>query len=190
MKGKINSKKFVKLMKKQEWFARMLFLKTVGKRANFILDAIEQLILKGISPVFGKRKFQRYSESYKEQIKGNVKFFTNKRTKKVYAVTPDDERFETGLGENKKLRPINMKLTGEMLDSLNLTIKNNKAIVGFTDEKAKFHDEGARLWHGGELPERRLLPNRPGEKFHKNVFKYIKEAASEAIEKAFKVTFG
>jgi phage gpG-like protein len=189
VKGKIKSKQFLKVMKKQEWFIKSLFFKIVDKQRNYIIDAIEQLILKGISPVYGKRKFQRYSSSYIDQIKGKVKFFTNKRTMTVYAVHPEKKKFQTGLGQEKKLRPINLKLSGKMLDSLNLKTKNNSAVIGFSDEKAKFHNEGANLWHGGKLPERRLLPNRTGEKFHKNVFKLIRDYAGEAIEKAFKATF-
>lgn len=197
IKGRINASKVIKALKKSNANIKNEFVHLVERKGKYLTDAIKDLITKGISPVFGIRKFQRYSESYNEQIKGKLSFFTTKSKvvvpvieektsngkgkKKTYA--------KQGLGYNKKLRPINMTLSGKMLDSLKAGNRRDEAMIWFDDEKATYHNEGAKLWHGGELPKRRLLPTNDGERFHKNVFKLIRSYVGEAVERAFKSTF-
>ena len=51
---------------------------------NEIISSIER----GVSPVKGGGRFQRYSESYRQQIKGKLTFFTH--NKKVIPIRPRD----------------------------------------------------------------------------------------------------
>jgi hypothetical protein len=197
IKGRINATKVIKALKKSNANIKNEFVHIVERKGKYLTDAIKDLITKGISPVFGIRKFQRYSESYNEQIKGKLSFFTTK-SKQIVPVIEEKTSNEKGkkktyakqgLGYNKKLRPINMTLSGKMLDSLKAGNKRDEAMIWFNDKKADYHNEGAKLWHGGELPKRRLLPTNDGERFHKNVFKLIRSYVGEAVEKAFKSTF-
>jgi hypothetical protein len=212
IKGKINATKVIRSLKKSNANIKNEFVHLVERKGKYLTDAINDLITKGISPVFGIRKFQRYSESYNDQIRGRLSFFTTK-SKRIFAVMEEGQTkkgkrgveftpikfnkgevrakryLNEGLGYNKKLRPINMTLSGKMLDSLKAGSKRDNAMIWFNDKKAEYHNEGAKLWHGGELPKRRLLPTNPGERFHKNVFKLIRSYVGEAVEKAFKSTF-
>jgi hypothetical protein len=74
-------------------------------------------------------------------------------------------------------RPVDMNVTGKMLDSLH--VKQNKIgqlIIQFKSKIAGYHQEG-----GGKLPQRKLLPQR-GEKFAKGIMKLI----IKTLEKAAK----
>ena len=212
IKGKINTSKVIKAIKKSNANLKSSFIHTIERNNKHLVNAVKDLIKKGISPVFGLGKFQRYSESYNEQIKGKVSFFTTK-DKRVIAVTEEGSTKtnkkgvsftpisfkggsasaksyqKAGLGYGKKLRPINLTLSGKMLDSLKAGNKRDEAMIWFDDEKAYYHNEGAKLWHGGELPKRRLLPTNDGERFHRNIFKLIRSYVGEAIERAFKSSF-
>lgn len=175
-----------------------------------IRDIIVELIQKGISPVFGAiGRFKEYSSSYVDQILGKVKFFRNKKTGKLFKVEPKMlegektnfkivrkgpdkgkviagktskakfEKFEKGLGVGKKRSPVNLTVSGEMLK----TLKYNEN----TGEVTASHMVGEyNLWsiHNDgtdKIPERRLLPNRKGERFNRRIEQKITEALIEAI---------
>jgi hypothetical protein len=143
-------------MKKEFAIRVKMFIKSM------ILDAIQ----KGISPVNmrdaypkntgGKSRYIQYSDSYKKKIKRGGEDMMGKRQ-----------------------RPINLKLSGKMLNSLKAKItKNEKVTVWFTDEKAKYHDkEGA----GKSKVLRRLLP-RGVEEFNRAIQRKIIDAAGEAVK--------
>jgi hypothetical protein len=174
-----------------------------------IADIIKDLILKGISPVFGVLgRFKQYSQSYIDQIQGRAKYFRFKSGKvvrvepkmlegertsfKIVRKGPDKgkviggkthkakyEKFEKGLGVGKKISPVNLKKSGDML----ATLKYNEA----TGEITAGHKVGKyNLWdiHNdgkGKIPERRLLPNREGERFNRRIDQKITEALYTAI---------
>jgi hypothetical protein len=151
---------------------------------KLILD----LIKKGISPVAGAvGRFKKYSESYIDQITGKAAFFkrggslrvvrsndpnaskiTNKKNKEfVKKVTK--ERFG-----GKVRSPVNLKVTGDMHNSL--TFNSNSGILKASDFKWDLHNNGE-----GNLPERRLLPDREGESFNRRVQQKITESLIKAI---------
>lgn len=173
------------------------FWKELG-RGITLVSVVLDLIKKGISPTSAGR-FVKYSQNYIEQIRGNIKFFTNKTTGGVYAVLPPGkvrkdkatgaqytplsktgkvqrDKFEKGFGVGKKQSPVNMRVSGDMLDSL--TFNTSTGILGFSDEKAKWHNEGE-----GKLPVRRLLPNNPGERFNRRAEQRIRQGLSDAVRK-------
>lgn len=82
---------------------------------------------------------------------------------------------------NKKKSPVNLYATGEMMDSLNLTAQGarNYALIGFTDKKAKYHND---LGAGKSKVIRRLLPTGTGEKFIPNIDKSIKDLAKLSVK--------
>lgn len=128
--------------------------------AEILPDAIiKDSILKGKSPVQGKR-FDGYSESYKEAIK--------------------DKRY---VMFDKKQRPVNLKLSGEMLESIKVTAnqKSGKIKIEFTDQKAKWHNNGS-----GNLPERRIFP-KPGEDWSRLIKNKIRDALKKVGLKISKI---
>jgi len=87
-------------------------------------------IASGNSPVAGKGRFEKYSDSYKKQIKSIP---------------------------GKQVTPVNLKVTGKMLKSLLIrNIKNGISII-FTDPVAAYHD---LLGAGRSKTIRRLLPGK------------------------------
>lgn len=121
-------------------------------------EAILDLISKGISPVKGERRFMPYSESYLAAIEA--------------------DRYP-----NKSKRPVNLKLTGKMLDSLYIKASGDSVEIGFTDEKADFHNtQGA----GKKKAIRRLLPTNGGEVFTKVLDDKVKYALKFSVTQAKK----
>lgn len=129
-----------------------------------LVGAIKGAIVKGNSPVqgggknstSGRVRFADYSESYKKAI-------TSGRYSQF----------------GKKLRKINLTLSGQMLDSLSARVVGDRVRIFFKDTKARFHDlEGA----GKSKTIRRLLP-RTGERFVKAITDLKLEILSKAISK-------
>lgn len=149
------------------------YLKTLWKelgRGVTIVSVILDLIKKGISPTSSGR-FVKYSQGYINAIKGVAKF-TTRSGEDVEFRAPGSK----GLGVGKRQSPVNMNLSGDMLDSL--TFNTSTGMLGFSDKKAKWHNEGE-----GKLPVRRLLPNNPGERFNRRAEQRIRQGLSDAVRK-------
>jgi hypothetical protein len=137
-------------------FTQELETGEVGKE---LITAILDLINKGISPVDGAKRFQRYSKSYRDAIK------------KKY------------IKEKEKVSPVTMKKTGEMQESLKFVIKRGSTLLQFDDKKAAYHNDGSKKTN---LPMRKLLPNKKGEKFTPRILGKIVKALKKATRKTKK----
>jgi len=124
-----------------------------GAAGYELIRILQDIIRKGISPVDGHGRFIKYSDSYKEQIK-------------------------EGRHGNKRVSPVSMYLTGEMLGSLRFTKIAKKLYVQFEDKKALWHNEGK-----GNLPVRKLLPTGSREKFNKRITDLLVKALKTALKK-------
>lgn len=153
-------------------------------------EELKKQIEKGISPVKKSgNKFTQYSESYVKAIKsGNVPGKT-------------------------KASPVDLKQTGEMLNSIKIDISGENPRVFFSDPKlpgskftkSEIHNnegvtrkdvkksqrekKGATVSEssgGGYNVKRRLLPTESGEEFNFVLFQRILEALKEAIKKVTK----
>ena len=168
-------------------------------------------IKKGKSPVEGFGRFEPYSQSYRDAIKGKAAFWTkngkvraagtvsNKDLKSLRASkgarrqNASNRRFAKAraeqLFEGKKVSPVNMTLSGKMLKSFKIIRKIKRFsltfILKFTDPKASYHNEGAKLWHGGELPERRLLP-REGESLNRLILNRVRRVYQRITKRVAK----
>ncbi len=154
---------------------------------DYLILAVKALILAGISPVAKVgRRFQKYSASYLAFLKGEVRFYTSRGRVRAYSITSKNKSGKSKKGKfpkpfpNKKLTPVNLYATGEMMDSLQMRAVRNTAYIGFTDEKAKYHD---KLGAGKSRVIRRLLPTRQGEKFVSNIDRDVKALAKASITK-------
>jgi len=97
-----------------------------------------EYISKGKSPVEGEGNYEKYSDSYKKQIR--------KSLSKKYG---------------KKIRPVNLKLTGAMLKSLKSRATIKGISVWFSSKIAKYHNGDGRV-------RRALLP-RDNERFNRPI---------------------
>lgn len=124
---------------------------------RLIEAAIRKDILRGVSPVKGKR-FKKYSDSYRKKI-------------------------GAGKIQGKSKSPVNMKLTGEMLRSLKAKvrgIRTFRVVITFNDFKADIHN---RLGAGKSKVKRRLLPTRSGEEFNDTITDKILRHLSKALDR-------
>lgn len=110
-----------------------------NKAINVGKKLIDETIGKGISPVKGGgnqtgkgQRFTDYSESYKKRIR-----------RKVFP--------------GKKLRPINLKLTGKMRRSIKGRPTKEGILIFYSDKKASYHTD---LGAGKGKVIRRMLPGK------------------------------
>ena len=145
-------------------------------------------------------KQTKYSQSYIDQIEGKVMFFTFKN--KVVPVYPDYVEsstisinkksgkvkktgmkqtlgFSKGLGYGKLKSPVNLTLTGKLLNSFKTVFTEKGVRLTFTDPKADWHNEGVP---SKNIPPRRLLPNHDGESFNFNISRRILDALKRALK--------
>lgn len=143
----------------------------------------------------------KYSDSYLEQITGKkVIRYTDKNGKEKIKYGKDKKTRDSSTGANtpigggrttnslqsrygKLKSPVNLKLTGELHASIDTRKTKDGIEVYFKDEKAEWHNEGVQE---NNLPARRLLPNKQGEEFNRNIFNRIKEALQNALRKNLK----
>jgi phage gpG-like protein len=137
--------------------------KKLGKLKEAALPTIERTleieILKniksGVSPVKGQGFFVPYSKSYTDAIiAGRYRKF------------------------GKRRRPINLTLSGDLLDSFFIKAGEKKITLGFTNELAEIHNT---LGASKKKVIRRLLPTESGEKFNDSIEFRVREAVRKAL---------
>jgi hypothetical protein len=169
--------------------------------------AIKNQIKIGKSPVKGFGSFAKYSSSYISQIKMQKAFMSTKRgglivleklSKKELmsyraskqAIQHNEEmgdliRFlnKPLLDNNKKRSPVNLKVTGDLINSFKAKILPDRVRIRFDNEKFVYHNnEGV----GKSKIKRRMLPTESGEKFNLAIMTTLKESLTFLIQKIFK----
>lgn len=182
---KFNSRRLKKRLEK----AQRKALKDVVK----VLDReIVSTILKGRSPVKGEGRFKRYSQSYRQEIKGEAylnpdsgEYFIFRNVKgRVIPIEVENKKIKQSKEfRDKKVSPVNLKLTGKLLSSFFIRLKNaTTLIIGFDNELADIHN---RQGAGKSKVVRRMLPSK-GERFNASITRKIRDAARRAFPKAFR----
>jgi len=121
--------------------------KTFGKDINDEIQA-------GKSPVKGKARFSRYKPSYTQAIK-------KKRL-------PE---------KNKRIRPVNLTLSGDMLKTQRIRQTGRKVNVKYTSPIAVFHNEGTP-----NMDRRAILPDGR-EEFSRTLTNKLVRQAQKAVDK-------
>ena len=160
----------------------------------------------GRSPVKGQGRFVKYSDSYKAQIKMQVAFrrlkdgrfivwekLSNKELKQFRA-SKQARKENKGVGDkildlnsvlrenNKKVRPVNLKVTGKLMKSFYSDVVRNDVKFGFTDPLFDIHNnKGA----GKSKTIRRMLPTKQGETFNRSITLRIREVVNAVAKKIF-----
>jgi hypothetical protein len=147
--------KFIKYRSPKKAFDK--YLKTLGNKekiakewsrttAPLMQKMIEDSVRKGISPVKGFGRFKGYSEGYKD----NMKY--SEAVKKY----------------NKKQRPVNLRLSGDMMRGFHWILRKTGFRFQFTDkqnDKAKWNSEEGV---GAENLRRPILPKRGSSEIFKS----------------------
>lgn len=137
---------------------------SINKMKREIKPLILNEILRGVSPVSkggrspqntgGRVRYKAYSDSYKKQIEK--------------------------MG-GKSIRPVNLKVSGNLLASLKARVTKKGLTIWFSDFKAKYHD---RIGAGASGVIRRMLPSQKGERFNKNISKKIFDIINNAVKRS------
>ncbi len=173
--------------------------KTIGPA---ILDALSI----GRSPVDRMGKFQKYAQSYIDQIKLKKAFrrtrnggfivlekLSNKELKQ-YRASDEAKADNKTVGDmiyllNKHLvdngktpSPVNLKVTGDLINSLKVKNRGDRVNIRFDNEKFVYHNnEGV----GKAKVKRRMLPTESGERFNLTINTTLRESLTRLIQKIF-----
>lgn len=146
-------------------------------------DRVNQVILSGTSPVAGFGRFDDYSDSYKAEINsatGTAKLQSSTKKQGVSMNMRISATQNKMVNNGKRLRPVNLKVTGDLLASQVLSVGPNGVSMSYTDQKFIYHNEtGAGKSH----VLRRMLPTRKGEKFSSVLTKWLTDAASAMLKR-------
>lgn len=160
----------------------------------WIKGEILESINKGISPVDqknaypkntgGKTRYQKYSESYQDQITRRAAYLHFKGGGSIRIDDEDEQDYIDELNEyliknNKRIRPVNLKVSG----TLHRSLKKKKGLgylrLTFEDPKAIYHDQKGA---GKSKVIRRLLP-RGVEEFNRPIQRRIIDTIELVINK-------
>lgn len=181
--------------------------------SRYVIDQqVLRLLDRGISPIAGGRKLWKYSESYKAAIRGQIKFFTNKKTNGVFYIKPEGqlktdpetgavytplnrkgqvqrESFEAGLGFNKNVSPVNLTLSGSMLSHYDTRAGTDifSITVGIHKDAPEFDKLKAKVHNEGtdKIPARRFVPLK-GENFTAKITLEIRKLFAYCLDQALK----
>lgn len=160
-----------------------------------IKQSIMQDIIIGVSPVKGAGKWVKYSELYKDAIKGQPhtdkdgRKFVFRGKRKMYVSDNFKNTDVTSKANPKKaISPVNLRLSGALHKSLNVrpegsTLSDFRIVIAFTHFLADIHN---RRGAGKSKVIRRLLPNRRGEDFNRNIKTDIIKILKLSTEKVVK----
>jgi hypothetical protein len=117
-------------------------------------------ITAGNSPVKGVGRYEKYSDSYRSDIKSGRYREYSKRT-----------------------RPVNLRLTGDLLKSLFVKVTSKGLKVGFDNRLADIHN---RRGAGKSKTIRRMLPTNDGEEFNRSITTRLREVLNRVANKIFR----
>lgn len=167
---------------------------TANDIGQAVVDEAKHLIESGQSPVRGVGRYEGYSDSYKRWIKNERKARIQtaveeakanaKRGQKGKAGTKARERAKKQEDRHgKKVRPVNLNLTGEMLDGYTFQLKDPTTIkIGVLDASAErkeiagYHQEGTP-----KMPRRPLVPG-DGEEWAVSIMREIRDRYGKRLQ--------
>ncbi len=143
----------------------------VGKTT---IKEMKKMITRGVSPIKGRGRFPAYAiqrGTLREKRQG----------------IPPGSGYPDGI-DGKNRRPINLTLSGDMLDALSFKEINNKSIdVGFLRgtsqdilDRAKTHQKGDSTRN---IPQRRFIPAAEGEDFKITIRRAINKIFENRLSK-------
>lgn len=130
-----------------------------------VIKEMKRRIAKGLSPVAGEPRYAPY---------------VKERKGKGYPDTPTIKKKYPG----KKSRPVNLKLSGKWLGKLSFRPKAGGVFIGWINptnlEKAliETHNEGLHP----HVPQRKVLPNGPGDDYAPTIKAIIKKIVRNRIK--------
>lgn len=135
--------------------------------AEDTLAHIKDNISRGFSSVRGVGRFVEYSGAKNPGNKTGYPFNVQKKF------------------PSKRVRPVNLKLSGDMLSSLVSRVEGGTISIGIFDkveaEKAIKHNDGTE-----KVPQRHFLPTKKGEQFTISIQRQLKALMVEVLGRIIK----
>ena len=170
--GKVDGTAIKNLIKKLKKLRAPVDKTTAKKAAKGTLKEMKKLIASGTSPIRGNGKMPRYHGSYAAQIK-----------KKGYVSVK-------GRKYDKKMRPVNLKLTGKFLDNLKsrvIKVSSGFGIsIGYRKKSEKLKERGHREGHNNQRIRPTIPQENRGEEFALRIQREFITILNEAIGKITK----
>lgn len=146
---------------------------------NATVEKMKGLIAAGISPIEGRGRFPEY-----KAVKERRKSKTSSRGKKSKGTgAPTGYPYTADPFFNKKVRPVNLFLSGEFLDDLKARIRGGQIIIGFAKKKSQLKELGHREGAGGQ-PKRPVIPTAT-EKFNASVYRTLLDSLDKVLRRKF-----
>lgn len=168
---------------------------------------IKRVILKdmnrGISPVQGAGKWKKYSQSYKDAIRGETSYrdpvsgefiifrYVNGRPQKIAVPSKKlgrPTKVQLDASPTKKVSPVNLRLSGGLHKSFSVKttggfLKAFRLVASFKSRLADIHNKRGA---GKSKVKRRLLPTESGENFNRNISSFIFSELEDATNRVVK----
>lgn len=136
-----------------------------------VLAHVKGHIKRGVSPVKGEGKFKQYAK-----------------------IRTHPKKYPDGI-TGKNTQPVNLKLSGKMLDHLTHWINRKDLKMSFTvginknapekiKKMAEAHNDGTLV--NKNVPQRKFIPNKKGDKFTVSIDRKIKELLFGYVEDTIK----
>lgn len=131
---------------------------TLQRIGNSVVSQMKTFISRGISPIRGQRRFPAYKPSYQNAIKkGYLKF-------------------------DKRVRPVNLRLSGDFLSDLRATVLAKSIEIGYRSQKSVEKEFGHRV--GANSQRKRPTIPTGREQFNATITDLILTQYEKAFEKA------
>jgi hypothetical protein len=160
-KANINKAAMKKVLDKIQELSEPIGQRTAREVSREVVEKMREVIASGKSPILGNGSFEPYRGQYRARI----------------------QKYGRVNGYSKKLRPVNLTLSGKFLESLKGSVQKVKsgyaAVIGFSDKKSQKMEQGHREGANGQA-ERPVIP-QSGEKFSTIIQKVYVDIINERI---------
>jgi hypothetical protein len=170
--GKIDGKAVDRLTKKLKSLKAPVSQRDAKQIGKITLKEMKSLIKSGISPIRGIGKMPRYGGSYARQIKR--KGYVSVKGKKV----------------SKKMRPVNLKLTGAFLSNLKARVVKVASgfgvSIGYRKRSEQLKERGHREMANNQAFRPTIPQSDQNEEFSVRIQRAVIKVLSEAIKRVSK----
>lgn len=158
---------------------------------SMIVAKMKELIAAGISPVKGEGRFEAYSAQRKANAVATVNRKSAGGFKRAQQVRRSSSLYPNSVRKQfpgKQLRPVNLNLSGQLINALNYFSRTGQVEVGHVNASDRtrrlfdVHNEGK----DENVPQRKYLPNKPGEEFVATIMTMIKSIYRDRIKSQLK----
>ena len=118
--------------------------------ANSVIDLTKKFIATGTSPVLGERRFVPYK---------------------------DKDKYP---GDKKNSRPVNLYLSGQMLDAITFRLLKNSIQIGIWDKDQRKKAETHMFGLNG-VPQRKFLPVEQGDQFNVTIARSMRSLYEKIV---------